>query len=108
MSWLISRCPSELDGLNNVQNYKQLLKQFEGKILPKSHPSTVAVQRVGSRIFKAASIFAKQYNLHYFDTKNVTFTVVESEQANAFVLPGNHVFGELVPLGSAIELRCES
>jgi predicted Zn-dependent protease len=23
----------------------------------------------------------------------VTFTVVDSEQANAFVLPGNHVFG---------------
>jgi hypothetical protein len=38
--------------------------------------------------------FAKQNGLGAsFDTKNVTFTVVDSEQANAFVLPGNHVFG---------------
>ena len=44
------------------------------------------------RIFKAAGEFAKEYELEYFDTKNVTFTVVESDQANAFVLPGNHVF----------------
>jgi len=36
--------------------------------------------------------FAKDNNLTSFDTNHVTFTVVNSEQANAFVLPGNHVF----------------
>lgn len=76
------------------QNYQQLLVQYRGKILPRMHPATIAVERVGSRIFRAACDFARENNLDYFDTKTVTFTVVDSEQANAFVLPGNHVFGE--------------
>ena len=76
----------------NLQNYQQMLVQFQGKILPKRHPATIAIERIGSRIFKAAGEFADEYNLDYFDKKNITFTVVDSEQANAFVLPGNHVF----------------
>ena len=37
--------------------------------------------------------FAAQNGLEpAFDTRKVTFTVVDSEDANAFVLPGNHVF----------------
>ncbi len=40
-----------------------------------------------------ASKFAKENDLETaFDTRKVTFTVVDSEDANAFVLPGNHVF----------------
>jgi hypothetical protein len=76
------------------QNYHQLLQQFRGKILPRQHPATIAIERVGGRIFKAAGEFAKEYDLDYFDTKNVTFTVIDTDQANAFVLPGNHVFCE--------------
>lgn len=75
-----------------LQNYQQLLQQYQGKILPKVHPATMAIEKIGSRIFKAAGEFAREYNLDYFDTKNVTFTVVDTDQANAFVLPGNHVF----------------
>ena len=78
------------------ENYQQLLQQFTGKVLPKHHPATIAIERVGGRIFKAAGEFAKEYELEYFDTKNVTFTVVETDQANAFVLPGNHVFCKFV------------
>ncbi|KAL3908832.1 MAG: hypothetical protein SGILL_008331, partial [Bacillariaceae sp.] len=74
------------------QNYQQLLQQYTGKVLPKHHPATVAIERVGGRIFKAAGDFADEYKLDYFDKKNVTFTVIDSDQANAFVLPGNHVF----------------
>jgi predicted Zn-dependent protease len=77
------------------ENYQQLLQQFAGKVLPKHHPATIAIERVGGRIFKAAGEFAEEYDLDYFDTKNVTFTVVETDQANAFVLPGNHVFCKL-------------
>eukprot|EP00529_Nitzschia_sp_RCC80_P019374 CAMPEP_0113457974 /NCGR_PEP_ID=MMETSP0014_2-20120614/9682_1 /TAXON_ID=2857 /ORGANISM="Nitzschia sp." /LENGTH=431 /DNA_ID=CAMNT_0000349481 /DNA_START=15 /DNA_END=1313 /DNA_ORIENTATION=+ /assembly_acc=CAM_ASM_000159 len=75
------------------QNYQQLIQQqFRGKVLPRHHPASKLIERVGSRIFDSASDFANKNNLQYFDTKNVTFTVVDSEQANAFVLPGNHVF----------------
>jgi predicted Zn-dependent protease len=75
-----------------MQNYQQLLMQYKDNILPKHHPATMAIERVGGRIFKAAGEFATEYNLGYFDKKNVTFTVVDTDQANAFVLPGNHVF----------------
>ncbi|KAG7359796.1 peptidase M48 Ste24p family protein [Nitzschia inconspicua] len=74
------------------ENYQQLLQQYAGNILPKHHPATMAIEKVGGRIFQAAGEFAREYNLDYFDTKNVTFTVVDTDQANAFVLPGNHVF----------------
>jgi hypothetical protein len=77
------------------QNYQQLLQQFRGKVLPKHHPATMAIEKIGGRIFQAAGEFAREYNLDYFDTKNVTFTVVDTDQANAFVLPGNHVFCKL-------------
>jgi predicted Zn-dependent protease len=52
----------------------------------------MAIELIGGRIFNAAGEFAREYNLDYFDTENVTFTVVDTDQANAFVLPGNHVF----------------
>ncbi|KAG7353617.1 peptidase M48 Ste24p family protein [Nitzschia inconspicua] len=74
------------------ENYQQLLQQYAGNILPKHHPATMAIEKIGGRIFQAAGEFAREYNLDYFDTKNVTFTVVDTDQANAFVLPGNHVF----------------
>lgn len=32
--------------------------------------------------------FAKENKLHFFDNKNITFTVVDFDQANAIVLPG--------------------
>jgi hypothetical protein len=56
----------------------------------------MAIEQIGGHIFHAAGEFAKEYNLDYFDTKNVTFTVVDTDQANAFVLPGNHIFCKYV------------
>ena len=72
--------------------YQQLLIEHKNDILPRNHPISITIERVGKRIFHAAGKFAKENNLDYFDTNNVTFTVVDSDQANAFVLPGNHVF----------------
>eukprot|EP00534_Pseudo-nitzschia_fraudulenta_P001018 CAMPEP_0201116942 /NCGR_PEP_ID=MMETSP0850-20130426/1083_1 /ASSEMBLY_ACC=CAM_ASM_000622 /TAXON_ID=183588 /ORGANISM="Pseudo-nitzschia fraudulenta, Strain WWA7" /LENGTH=295 /DNA_ID=CAMNT_0047381161 /DNA_START=384 /DNA_END=1270 /DNA_ORIENTATION=- len=75
------------------ENYRQLLAQYRSKILPRQHPTTIAIERAGKRIFLATRKFANEYGLDdSFDTRNVTFTVVDSNEANAFVLPGNHVF----------------
>jgi metalloendopeptidase OMA1, mitochondrial len=86
------------------QEYQQLLASFrkqQGRgdnnnniILPPNHRASVTVQRVGSRIAQASLVLAKQYNLQYYYNSKIpyTYTVVRSDLANAFVLPGNHVF----------------
>ncbi|KAL7540226.1 hypothetical protein ACHAWF_006622 [Thalassiosira exigua] len=74
--------------------YKALLKQFQGEVLPKDHRATVTVQRVGGRIAAAAQICLREWNstIPRSPTSPYTYTVVRSPEANAFVLPGNHVF----------------
>jgi len=76
------------------QTYQQLLKQYGRKILPRQHPATRKIENIGRRLFVAAGHFATEHHLEdSFDVKRgVTFTVVDSKEANAFVLPGNHVF----------------
>lgn len=74
------------------QNYKQLLKQYKGKILPENHRASQTVKRVGSRIANVTQDFCKQHNLNHMANKPFTYTVVRSDEANAFVLPGNHIF----------------
>ena len=72
--------------------YKELLSQFRGKILPRDHRACVTVNRVGSRIAKAAQTFCDEHNMDNFKATNPTFTVVSSPMANAFVLPNSHIF----------------
>ena len=75
--------------------YKQLLQQYKGDILPKDHRASVTVQRVGSRIAAAAQKCSKEWGVQSTNNKigsPFTYTVVRSDDANAFVLPGNHVF----------------
>ncbi len=82
------------------QEYHHLMKQFRQDILPSTHRASVTVQRVGQRIATASISFAQQHNFvtdsSIAVTNNMmtpyTFTVVRSDMANAFVLPGNHVF----------------
>jgi predicted Zn-dependent protease len=75
------------------QQHKALLKQYQGQILPKSHRASQTVVRVGSRIAGATQDFCKEQKLSHMSTsKPFTYTVVRSDQANAFVLPGNHIF----------------
>lgn len=85
------------------QEYAQLKKQYAKDILPSSHRATQTVQRVGARIAQASHEFAQQQQQEQQQLTNTnttthskdpayTFTVVRSEMANAFVLPGNHVF----------------
>lgn len=78
------------------QEYQNLLKQYRKDILPTSHRAAATVTRVGSRIAKASLRFATRNNLkevkdNYYN-QPYTYTVIRSDQANAFVLPGNHVF----------------
>ena len=75
------------------EQYKALLKQYQGDILPKDHRASVTVQRVGSRIATAAQKCSHDWGMarNKFSTP-FTYTVVRSSDANAFVLPGNHVF----------------
>lgn len=77
------------------KQYKELLQTFKGDVPPPNHRASVTVQRVGSRIAAAAQKFSTQYGKK--DNNKVgasayTYTVVRSTEANAFVLPGNHVF----------------
>jgi predicted Zn-dependent protease len=75
------------------EEYQRLLKQFQGKILPKEHPANITVHRVGKRIANAAQVFAQQNGLDQYElTSDTTYTVVRCDMANAFVLPNNHVF----------------
>lgn len=74
------------------QEYRKLLRHFQKDILPPSHRASRTVQRVGSRVGDAAVQFAARHNLQYFPKSSFTYTVVRSDMANAFVLPGNHVF----------------
>ena len=73
------------------QEYRKLLHQYKGQILPPSHRASVTIQRVGNRIATAADKFAKENNVETYGGK-YTYTIVRSDMANAFVLPNNHVF----------------
>ena len=74
------------------QQYQALLKQYNGQILPKNHRASQTVHRVGSRIAKVTQEFCKEHHLKHMAHTPFTYTVVRSDQANAFVLPGNHIF----------------
>lgn len=83
------------------EQYRALLEQFKGKILPNDHRASVTAQRVGGRIAAAAQNCSRDWNATSNNKPHVqrkispspyTYTVVRSSEANAFVLPGNHVF----------------
>ncbi|GAX12241.1 hypothetical protein FisN_1Hh171 [Fistulifera solaris] len=71
--------------------YLNLLQHFQRDILPPNHRASITVHRVGARIAKAAQEFSREYNLQD-NSQPFTYTIVRSDTANAFVLPGNHVF----------------
>jgi len=79
------------------QQYKALLQRHKNDILPENHRASVTVRRVGSRIAKSAEEFMKRYDAESGPHSDMsdspyTYTVIRSDEANAFVLPGNHVF----------------
>jgi|EP01082_Thalassiosira_pseudonana_P007272 predicted Zn-dependent protease len=83
----------EWEAAQGHQQYKDLLAKYGDDVLPKDHRASVTVKRVGGNIAKAAQEFTRQYNtINSINSSPFTYTVVRSDEANAFVLPGNHVF----------------
>jgi len=74
------------------KEYHNLLQLHKREILPPSHRAAITVNRVGSRIAKAANDFALKQDAREDTGDDYTYTVVRSDDANAFVLPNNHVF----------------
>ncbi|KAF9939115.1 hypothetical protein BGZ75_005585 [Mortierella antarctica] len=62
--------------------YKQVLHEYQNKILPQNHPYTLYVKRVAQRIIQAAGMQNLDWEFH----------VIHSDEKNAFVLPGGKVF----------------
>jgi predicted Zn-dependent protease len=59
---------------------KQMIDKVEGDILPLSHPVSIAVKMIGDRICEANGL------------DKMTYFVIESDTANAFVVGGKYVF----------------
>lgn len=77
------------------QEYQALLRAHRADILPETHRASVTLRRVGARIAEAADRFAVEHQLADYAPirqRPYTFTVIRSDMANAFVLPGNHIF----------------
>ncbi|KAG0006546.1 hypothetical protein BGZ65_006814 [Modicella reniformis] len=62
--------------------YKQVKRQFGHNLLPPNHPYVHYVQRVAWRIIKTAGMENLEWEFH----------VIDSDEKNAFVLPGGKVF----------------
>ncbi|KAF9144709.1 hypothetical protein BGX30_011730 [Mortierella sp. GBA39] len=62
--------------------YKQVMHQYQNQMLPDNHAYTLYVKRVASRIIKAAGMENLDWEFH----------VINSNEKNAFVLPGGKVF----------------
>jgi metalloendopeptidase OMA1, mitochondrial len=80
------------------EEYRNLLEQYRSNILPPSHRATSTVHRVGQCMASASIEFAERnkFSTNEATAKNIyqpyTYTIIRSDMANAFVLPGNHVF----------------
>lgn len=72
--------------------YKKLLAANRKNILPPDHRASTTVRRVGERLAQGTRQFCQEHNLPESHNKPYTYTVLRSDTANAFVLPGNHVF----------------
>ncbi len=106
---------AEFEAKLGHEMYDALLEKHRGGILHESHGASVAVKRVGSRIASAAERCKREWTAEananssdYDDDVRgaggggessstpppppYTYTVIRSPEANAFVLPGNHVF----------------
>jgi predicted Zn-dependent protease len=74
--------------------YREILQKDRGRILPPDDERVRRVRRIGERIAKAALIepLRREINLH-FDPRYIEweFNVIESNQVNAFCLPGGKV-----------------
>ncbi|KAG9601945.1 hypothetical protein KCU60_g5325, partial [Aureobasidium melanogenum] len=64
--------------------YQQVIQEYQGRILPPSHPQHKLVQRVLNRLIPHSGLPA--------ETNDWEVHVIRDEQKNAFVIPGGKVF----------------
>jgi predicted Zn-dependent protease len=83
----------ELERQLGDQEYRELVRRFRRDVLPPQHRASRTLERVGRRIADASFRFAAENRVGTFSPEvPFTYTVVRNDMANAFVLPGNHVF----------------
>jgi predicted Zn-dependent protease len=75
------------------ETYSQVLSQAKmaGRLLPYNHPATKTVRRVGSRIAAVASDGAGGGFHSHMENLTWEFSVINSPEVNAFVVPGGKV-----------------
>ena len=61
------------------EGYRQIIQKEGGRILPRSHPLTVSVNRVLARLIPHARIDGADWKVH---------VIRDDRMENAFVLPG--------------------
>lgn len=84
--------PQNGNANREMRNTKNSSLHIKNNILPPTHRASVTVNRVGSRITQAANKFIKENKPNESIGGPYTYTVIRSDQANAFVLPNNHIF----------------
>ncbi|KNE56882.1 hypothetical protein, variant [Allomyces macrogynus ATCC 38327] len=62
--------------------YNQVMMEYSAHMLPATHPTTRTVERVATKIIRAAGMEDLRWEFH----------VIDSREQNAFVLPGGKVF----------------
>ncbi|MCJ1465620.1 hypothetical protein MMC07_004239 [Pseudocyphellaria aurata] len=72
--------PASLVLQSGAQFYEELIKEYAGQILPKSHPYSRMVDRVMKRLVAG------------LDDQDWEVVVVDDETVNAFAIPGGKVF----------------
>jgi len=72
--------------------HHSLRKQYAGRILPEHHPATQAVKYVGNRIIKSLNTLSEKDQPARLENISWEFTVIDSPEINAFVLPGGKVY----------------
>jgi predicted Zn-dependent protease len=74
--------------------YQEVLRKYQGRILPGDSPQVRRVEAVAERIIQAAHIepLAREINLHVnWEYYRWRFNIVRSQEVNAFCLPGGKV-----------------
>lgn len=62
--------------------YDEIMAQYGRAVLPDSHPSTQFVKKVAARLIRASGLNDLKWEVH----------VIQSDEVNAFVIPGGKIF----------------
>ncbi|KAF2498004.1 hypothetical protein BU16DRAFT_559721 [Lophium mytilinum] len=73
---------SEWEKSQGEAGYQQILQEYSGRILPEWHPATQQVRRVLERLIPQSGLEGEEWEVH----------VIQSDEVNAFVIPGGKVF----------------